>query len=98
MAAGLIMLAHNSAGPKMDIVVPYNGEKSGLLAETEEEYCECLYSIFKMDSKQKTKIREAAREQVKKFSQEQFNQNFLDTFKQLCLNNFFKNCLIKKNN
>jgi len=81
MAAGLIMLAHNSAGPKMDIVVPYKGEKSGYLAETEEQYADCLYAIYKMNPQKRSAIREAARNQVDKFSQETFNQVFLDTFK-----------------
>ncbi len=46
MAAGLVMVAHASAGPKMDIVVPYRGEKTGLLADTDEQYCDSLYSIY----------------------------------------------------
>ena len=90
MAAGLIMLAHNSAGPKMDIVVPYKGEKSGYLAETEEQYADCLYAIYKMNPQKRSAIREAARNQVDKFSQETFNQVFLDTFKHLCLDKNFK--------
>ena len=43
MSAGTVMIAHNSAGPKMDIVVPYKGEKTGFLAESDEEYCDNLY-------------------------------------------------------
>lgn len=89
MAAGLVMLAHNSAGPKMDIVVPYRGQNSGFLAETEEQYCDSLYSIYKMDSKKRSYIREAAREQVKKFSQEKFNSDFLEVFNDLCFNIHF---------
>ena len=89
MAAGLVMLAHNSAGPKMDIVVPFKGEKTGYLAETEDEYCDSLYSIYKMDSKKRNSIREAAREHVKKFSQEQFNVDFLEAFNDLCFKVYF---------
>ncbi|EPQ14371.1 GDP-Man:Man(3)GlcNAc(2)-PP-Dol alpha-1,2-mannosyltransferase, partial [Myotis brandtii] len=33
MAAGTIILAHNSGGPKLDIVIPYEGEVTGFLAE-----------------------------------------------------------------
>ncbi len=84
MAAGLVMLAHNSAGPKMDIVVPYRGEKTGFLAETEDQYCDSLYAIYKMDVKKRTSIREAAKEHVKKFSQEKFNSDFLEVFNELC--------------
>jgi alpha-1,2-mannosyltransferase len=68
MAAGTIILAHNSAGPKMDIVVPFKGEKTGFLAESEEEYADALYSIYTMSDKKRASIREAAREHVKKFS------------------------------
>lgn len=33
-AAGLIPIVHASAGPLMDIVVPYNGQRTGELLET----------------------------------------------------------------
>jgi len=89
MAAGLVMVAHASAGPKMDIVVPYRGEKTGLLADTDEQYCDSLYSIYKMDPKKRASIRAAARVHVKKFSQEKFNSDFLDTFNDLCFSVYF---------
>lgn len=90
MASGLITIAHNSAGPKMDIVVPHSGKKTGFLAETEEEYTECMYQVYRMNDKARGAIRAAAREQVKKFSQERFNENFIDTFNELCFNKYFK--------
>lgn len=90
MAAGLVTIAHNSAGPKMDIVVPYKGEKSGYLAETEDEYADCFYSIYKMPTNKRDNIRQAAKQQVKKFSQEKFNENFLEVFNELCLFKYFK--------
>ena len=90
MASGLVMLAHNSAGPKMDIVVPLKGERTGFLAETEEEYSVCLNAIYTMNAEKRAAIRKAAREHVKKFSQEQFNIEFLDTFSSLCFNNLTK--------
>ena len=91
MAAGTVMIAHNSAGPKMDIIVPYKGEKTGYLAETEEQYAEALYSIYTMNQKKRNLIREAAREHVKKFSQEQFNINFMDAFNDFCYKPFILN-------
>lgn len=91
MAAGTIMLAHNSAGPKMDIVVPYKGEKTGFLAETDDEYAEWLFTIFTMSQKRKAAIRDAAREHVKKFSQENFNINFMEAFKNFCYDKFISN-------
>lgn len=89
MASGLVTIAHNSAGPKMDIVVPHKGQKSGFLAETEEEYANCFYTIYHMNEQQRKVIRDAAKQQVKKFSQQKFNESFLETFKDLCLDKFF---------
>lgn len=89
MAAGLVTVAHNSAGPKMDIVVPVKGKASGFLAESEEEYADSFYSIYKMSLQKRAAIRESARQQVKKFSQEEFNVNFLNTFNDLCLSKYF---------
>ena len=93
MAAGLVTVAHNSAGPKMDIVVPYKGKSSGFLSETEEEYADSFYAIYKMSAEKRATIREAARQQVKKFSQEEFNENFLSTFNDLCLSKYFPHLL-----
>ena len=46
LAAGLVVIAHNSAGPKCDILV--NGqEKFGFLAETLEDYSQLLESAIK---------------------------------------------------
>lgn len=91
MASGLITIAHNSAGPKMDIVVPYKGQKSGFLAETQEEYSNCFYTVYKMNEQQRKVIRDAARQQVKKFSQQEFNKTFIEIFEELCLNKHLKN-------
>ena len=88
MAAGTVMVAHNSAGPKMDIVVPHKGEQTGFLAGNEEEFAESLYAIYTMPVKKRSSIREAAREHVKKFSQEQFDVEFMEAFNNFCYRNF----------
>lgn len=98
MAAGTIIVAHNSAGPKMDIVVPYKGQKTGLLAEKEEDYCEALYTIYNMDVKERKLIREAAREHVKKFSQDRFNENFMEAFDSLCYQKFISQSASRSRN
>eukprot|EP00606_Chrysophyceae_sp_TOSAG23-5_P001090 GSChrysophyteH2.ASY1.ANO1.504.1 assembled CDS len=46
MAAGIVVVAHDSGGPQSDIVTPPQGEKdvkyTGYLAATVEEYADCL--------------------------------------------------------
>lgn len=91
MAAGTVIVSHNSAGPKMDIVVPFKGEKTGFLAEDEDGFANCLLQIYQMNRTKRNQIREAAREHVKKFSQEKFNEKFLDAFNDLIYNNSIKN-------
>ncbi|KAF8932524.1 mannosyltransferase [Dissophora ornata] len=46
MAAGLIPVAHNSAGPKMDIVRPYNNQPTGYLATTPQEFAEAIEKVL----------------------------------------------------
>ena len=92
MAAGTVMLAHNSAGPKMDIVVPSSGgNQTGFLARTDEEFAECLYTIYAMSVEKRNLIREKARVHVKKFSQEQFDVEFIAAFNTFCYNRFILN-------
>jgi len=47
--AGCIPIAHNSAGPKMDIVIQHNGTQTGLLAETPEEYANAMAYVLDLD-------------------------------------------------
>lgn len=49
MAAGLIPVAHNSAGPKMDIVCPYNNEPTGYLAKTPQEFADAIEKVLSAD-------------------------------------------------
>ena len=45
LAAGLVTIAHDSGGPKADIIGPGNG-KTGYLASTVEGYAEKMHEIF----------------------------------------------------
>lgn len=84
MAAGVITLAHNSGGPKMDIVTKWNGCLTGCLADSEETYAEAMEMIFLLKEDDKTKIRRHAREMVKeRFSEESFENGFLQCIKPL---------------
>ncbi|KAF9929394.1 asparagine-linked glycosylation protein [Linnemannia zychae] len=46
MAAGLVPVAHNSAGPKMDLVRPYNNEPTGYLASTPQEFADAIEKVL----------------------------------------------------
>ncbi|KAG0166709.1 asparagine-linked glycosylation protein [Apophysomyces sp. BC1015] len=52
MAAGLIPVAHNSAGPKLDIVVDYDGKKTGFLADSVETFAESLHAALMLSDKE----------------------------------------------
>lgn len=76
MAAGVVPIVHNSGGPKLDIVVPYQGQTTGLLAITEEEYADSLDWAFSNKDKVE-EMRKAARQSVTKFSDETFSSQVL---------------------
>jgi len=85
MAAGTIVLAHDSGGPKLDIVVDHNGQSTGFLASDPDSYANCLDTIFSLDAETMTNIRRNARESVKRFSDAQFSETFLNVTEHLLL-------------
>ncbi|CAO3642300.1 unnamed protein product [Cunninghamella blakesleeana] len=54
-AAGLIPVAHKSAGPKMDIVIEYDGKPTGFLADDVESFADCLHTALSL-SEQEYKV------------------------------------------
>jgi len=77
MAAGAVVIAHNSAGPAMDIVTPLSdGRRTGLLANDDEDYAKRLVeALNEMSPKQRQDTAEAARHAVRhRFSQEAFEE------------------------
>ena len=72
MASGLITIAHNSAGPKEDII---SHEKEGFLASTPEEYSGYIARGL-IDFSNLQELRENARVKVRKFSQDHFESRF----------------------
>ncbi|KAG2309390.1 hypothetical protein Bca4012_081641 [Brassica carinata] len=76
MAAGAISIAHNSAGPKMDIVLVEEGQRTGFLAETVEEYAKAILEIVKMKETERLKMAESARKRATRFSEQQFSEDF----------------------
>ncbi|XP_049941713.1 GDP-Man:Man(3)GlcNAc(2)-PP-Dol alpha-1,2-mannosyltransferase [Schistocerca serialis cubense] len=77
MAAGLIMVAHRSGGPQMDIVEEAEGSRNGFLAADEQEYASAIAHILRMSPEARKSIREAARSSVERFSVQEFNKGFL---------------------
>ena len=89
MAAGLLVIAHNSGGPKSDIVVPLtnnnynssamNNNTTGYLATTVEEYANTINRLFVMcqdNPNEAMIIRRNAMESSKRFSDDVFANSF----------------------
>lgn len=83
MAAGTVVLAHDSAGPKLDIVTPHNGKPTGFLANDVQSYADAMETIFKLSEDQKMEIRGCARQSVVRFSESEFEQKFLTVMEPL---------------
>ena len=77
------MLAHNTAGPKMDIVTEYEGHRTGFLADDVDSYAEALSTIFAMSVADRMDIMRHARLSVGRFSEDKFEEAFLDCVRPL---------------
>ncbi|KAL5985633.1 asparagine-linked glycosylation protein [Asimina triloba] len=76
MAAGAIPIAHNSAGPKMDIVLEEDGQRTGFLACELEEYADAILKVLKMPELDRLKMAAAARRRASRFSEQRFYEDF----------------------
>nr|KYP45189.1 Asparagine-linked glycosylation protein 11 isogeny [Cajanus cajan] len=76
MAAGAIPIAHNSAGPKMDIVLDEDGQQTGFLSCTVEEYADAMVRIVTMSEMERLKMAAAARRRASRFSEQRFYDDF----------------------
>ena len=80
-AAGLITIAHDSGGPKADIIVKtVDGEKTGYLASSVDEYSSAMYRALcdGANSNENMQIRARGRESSKRFSDQVFTREFKD--------------------
>ncbi|EFA82633.1 glycosyltransferase [Heterostelium album PN500] len=83
MAAGVITVAHNSGGPKEDII---EHRTTGFLATTKEEYAEYIHEI--LANKEKfIEMQKAARDSTDRFSEENYYIQFIDKIQQLLPDN-----------
>lgn len=76
MAAGAIPIAHNSAGPKMDIVLEEDGQQTGFLACSVEEYADAILKIIRMSESERLEMASAARSRAGRFSEQRFYEDF----------------------
>lgn len=78
MAAGLIVVAHDSGGPKMDIVTPLDGKKTGFLANDVQSYADVLQNLLKLPPAEAREIQTNGRKASERFSDSMFARSFLD--------------------
>ncbi|XP_035605490.1 GDP-Man:Man(3)GlcNAc(2)-PP-Dol alpha-1,2-mannosyltransferase-like isoform X1 [Oncorhynchus keta] len=83
MAAGTVILAHKSGGPKLDIVVPYEGGQTGFLADSEDSYATAMETILALSPSARLEIRRNARRSVDRFSDQEFDASFLSSMESL---------------
>ena len=67
LAAGIIVLAHNSAGPRFDII-----KDSNYLANSEEEYFSKMARLVELTPKQKVEQATRLRNKMLEYGEEQF--------------------------
>ncbi|KAI8116866.1 GDP-Man:Man(3)GlcNAc(2)-PP-Dol alpha-1,2-mannosyltransferase isoform X1 [Lucilia cuprina] len=77
MAAGIIMVGHKSGGPLLDIIETSEGSQNGFLATDAIEYANCILAIIYNTKEDNDRIRQAARSSVERFSEKEFEINFL---------------------
>ncbi|XP_061654965.1 GDP-Man:Man(3)GlcNAc(2)-PP-Dol alpha-1,2-mannosyltransferase isoform X1 [Phyllopteryx taeniolatus] len=77
MAAGKVILAHKSGGPKLDIVVPFDGGQTGFLADDEDSFAEAIEEILNLAPASRLQIRRNARQSVARFSDQEFEVSLL---------------------
>ncbi|XP_068657498.1 GDP-Man:Man(3)GlcNAc(2)-PP-Dol alpha-1,2-mannosyltransferase [Aristolochia californica] len=85
MAAGAIPIAHNSAGPKMDIVLGEDGQQTGFLASTVEEYAEAIVKVLSMPEEERLKMATAARKRAERFSEQRFYEDIMAAMEPIIL-------------
>ncbi|KAI8868136.1 hypothetical protein GQ42DRAFT_175244 [Ramicandelaber brevisporus] len=90
MAAGLVTIAHNSGGPKSDIITTKPvGSSTGYLAETCDEYVKAMETALALSDDERNALTARARKDAaERFSEEVFNRGFLRNYTALaeCLN------------
>ncbi|KAH9564777.1 hypothetical protein CY35_04G042400 [Sphagnum magellanicum] len=76
MAAGAVVIAHDSAGPKLDIVVEEAGQPTGFLASSTQEYAAAIRRVLLMPDNERLQMTQAARHRASLFSEAMFDTAF----------------------
>lgn len=76
MAAGAVPIAHNSAGPKLDIVVNEGGHRTGFLASSVSEFADAMCHVVTLPANERMEIAQAARVRAALFSESEFDSAF----------------------
>lgn len=85
MAAGAVPIAHNSGGPREDIVLPEPrrdgcgpGQRTGFLCRTVEQYTDAIVEVVGMGQVERLEVAAAARRRASAFSDERFKNEFIE--------------------
>lgn len=65
----------------MDIVLEEDGQQTGLLASSVEEYADAILNIIRMPETERLKMAAAARRRAGRFSEQRFYQDFKDAIR-----------------
>jgi alpha-1,2-mannosyltransferase len=71
-----LIAAHNSAGPKLDIVVNEGGHQTGFLATSVAEFADAMCRVVTMPADERIEIARAARVRAARFSESKFDLAF----------------------
>ena len=79
MAAGAVPIAHHSAGPAQDIIVPEAPGQPlpGRLCTTDGEYADALEEVLCMGDTERLALAQLAREAASEFTEELFTSDFI---------------------
>ncbi|KAI8620903.1 hypothetical protein BC830DRAFT_1058790 [Chytriomyces sp. MP71] len=85
MASGLIPVANNSGGPKMDIInTKDEASRTGYLATTAQEYADAIFTALNLSDADQASMRKRARVSVEtRFGNDAFQNGFMAAFDQV---------------
>ena len=84
-ASGILTCAHNSAGPAQDILIPFQNEPTGFLANDVTEFGDQLTKMFKMGAIERENMQRNAQKSNEMFSSKKFQNDFVQATSTLFL-------------